>query len=94
MLSIIRTLATAAIVGLIAVSPAQAQTPTPVRDSDDRVTCSHYTVPVNLATSPTALKIDGELCSTPSERRTGQTVQLLIHGAATNHAYWDFGTIA
>jgi hypothetical protein len=38
MLSVIRTLAAAATVGLIAVSPAQAQTPTRVRDSDDRVT--------------------------------------------------------
>ena len=93
MLSVIRTLAAAATVGLIAVSPAQAQTPSRVRDSDDRVSCSHYTVPVNLVTSPTALNIEGELCATPSERRTGETVQLLIHGAATNHAYWDFGTI-
>src|SRR5215469_16347548 len=88
MFSLFRTLSAAAFVGMIAAAAAEAQT----GDADDAVRCGSDTVPVSLA--PRApLKIEGELCSTRAERRSGTTVQLLIHGAATNHSYWDFGTI-
>jgi hypothetical protein len=93
MFSPIRSIAAADIIALIAVNPAHAQTRGGDRDTDDGVTCNHYTVPVELASGLTPLKIEGELCSTNMERRSGKTVQLVIHGAATNHAYWDFGTV-
>jgi len=37
--------------------------------------------------------VSGELCATEDELSTGGTVQLLIHGAAYNHGYWDFGIV-
>lgn len=59
------------------------------------VSCHVYTgIPVALAAGePASYTIDGELCATPAELTSGETVQLLIHGATYNHTYWDFGTI-
>jgi pimeloyl-ACP methyl ester carboxylesterase len=51
-------------------------------------------IPVALGPGqPQSYTVAGELCATPSELSSGETVQLLIHGASYNHTYWDFGTI-
>src|SRR5215469_12449865 len=86
--------ATVAVLGLLAASPALAQTSVVDRADRDDVTCRNYTTPVTLSTDPSVrAEIYGELCSTSAERRSGTTVQLLIHGATYNHNYWDFGTV-
>jgi pimeloyl-ACP methyl ester carboxylesterase len=46
-----------------------------------------------VAGRPPAAIVNGELCSTNSERHFGQMVQLLIAGATYTHGYWDFGTV-
>jgi pimeloyl-ACP methyl ester carboxylesterase len=84
-------MAATAVIGVLAASPAQARDS--ASDPTNRVTCNPYTVPVQLASSPSGLNIAGELCATPFDNRADQTVQVLVHGAATNHAYWDFGTV-
>jgi pimeloyl-ACP methyl ester carboxylesterase len=59
------------------------------------VSCRTYTgIPVALAAGePKSYSIAGEMCATPRELVSGETVQLLIHGATYNQTYWDFGTI-
>jgi pimeloyl-ACP methyl ester carboxylesterase len=62
---------------------------------DDAVVCrTRASIPVALAPGqPASYMVSGELCATEDELREGATVQLLIHGAAYNHHYWDFGTV-
>jgi len=51
-------------------------------------------VPVALPPGqPARYSVSGELCATEDELSTGGTVQLLIHGAAYTHDYWDFGAV-
>jgi pimeloyl-ACP methyl ester carboxylesterase len=68
--------------------------------ADAGVSCQTYSqtgaVPASLQPTtgqPLPYKIQGELCAAPWELQDGTTVQLLLHGATYNHAYWDFGTI-
>src|SRR5262249_12147908 len=85
---VLQTTAIAAVIGLTAVSPAHAET-------DDSVSCRRVAaIPVAIAPGqPASYTVNGELCASAAETRTGTTVQLLIHGAFYNHAYWDFGTV-
>ncbi|MBO4209641.1 alpha/beta fold hydrolase [Micromonospora echinofusca] len=51
--------------------------------------CTEYSVPVALtAGGPADQTLVGELCLPDSG--TPETVQLLVHGATYNRAYWDF----
>lgn len=51
--------------------------------------CRDINIPVALmAGQPANQKVFGELCL--PRGRSPQTVQLLVHGATYNHAYWDF----
>ncbi|MEH1011912.1 alpha/beta fold hydrolase [Micromonospora sp. CPCC 206060] len=51
--------------------------------------CTEYSVPVSLtAGGPADQTLVGELCMPTSG--TPETVQLLVHGATYNRAYWDF----
>lgn len=62
--------------------------------SDESITCQRVTAQVALTPgTPASYTVNGELCATEEELSAGGTVQLLIHGAAYNHDYWDFGTI-
>jgi pimeloyl-ACP methyl ester carboxylesterase len=62
---------------------------------DDAVVCRNLaSIPVALAPGqPAGYMVSGELCATEDELHEGATAQLLIHGAAYNHHYWDFGTV-
>lgn len=62
--------------------------------ADSGVSCHLDTgIPVALAAGqPANYRTNGELCATAAELRSGETVQLLIHGATYDHRYWDFGT--
>jgi pimeloyl-ACP methyl ester carboxylesterase len=83
-----QTAAIAAMIGLTAVSPAHG-------DTDDAVSCWHVAaIPVAIAPGqPAGHTVNGELCASAPETRTGTAVQLLIHGAFYNHSYWDFATV-
>ena len=62
--------------------------------TDDSVFCRRIDAQVALTPgTPASYTVSGELCATEDELSTGGTVQLLIHGAAYNHTYWDFGTV-
>ena len=62
---------------------------------EDAVVCrTHRAIPVALARGMAAsYRVNGVLCATEDELRTGATVHLLIHGSTYNHHYWDFGTV-
>jgi len=58
------------------------------------VSCRRADLGVALAEGQPALyAVTGQLCATERELRDGATVQLLVHGAAYNHDYWDFGRV-
>jgi hypothetical protein len=60
----------------------------------NQVTCQQTVIPVAIAPGqPARYTVGGELCATVLEMRTGATVQVLIHGAAYTHDYWDFGMV-
>jgi pimeloyl-ACP methyl ester carboxylesterase len=64
-------------------------------EAENAVVCRFITaIPVALGPGqPINYTVGGELCATQEELSTGTTVQLLIHGAAYNHNYWNFGTV-
>lgn len=68
--------------------PAEPSVP----PSSIAVRCVAYPdVPVALSSGePSTSRVWAELCSTPDELRAARAVQLLIHGATYNHAYWDW----
>ena len=82
-------------IALISCLPAFSQNFQQSPNADDAVVCRLFAaIPVALAPGqPASYSVSGELCATEDELSTGGTVQLLIHGAAYNHGYWDFGTV-
>src|SRR6516225_750677 len=80
----LRTAAAAAVIGLTAVSPADANT--------EEVATWRQRVAVWVALAPgqpASYLVRGELYATDDELLPGTTVQLLIHGAIYNHDYGD-----
>jgi pimeloyl-ACP methyl ester carboxylesterase len=82
-------------IALVACLPAFSQNTQQRATEDDAVVCRFLTgIRVALAPGqPASYSVGGELCATEDELSTVETVQLLIHGAAYNHDYWDFGTV-
>jgi pimeloyl-ACP methyl ester carboxylesterase len=91
---VVRLLSTAVVAGAV-LAGSSAVALGAVDGGNGGVSCSVYSgIPVALAAGqPENYSITGELCATPVELASGETVQLLIHGATYNHTYWDFGTI-
>jgi pimeloyl-ACP methyl ester carboxylesterase len=83
-----------AALALFACMPAFSQNSEEDSKADSVVCRSFASIPVALAPGqPARYSVSGELCATEDELAAGTTVQLLIHGAAYNHDYWDFGTV-
>jgi pimeloyl-ACP methyl ester carboxylesterase len=89
-----RTLLALAVAALVAGSSTTAFAHT-TQLTPNQVTCRQAAaIPVAIAPGqPARYTISGELCATVLALRTGTTVQVLVHGAAYTHAYWDFGTV-
>jgi hypothetical protein len=80
---------------LVARSPAFSQRLQHSAEAENAVVCRFITaIPVALGPGqPINYTVGGELCATQEELSTGTPLQLLIHGAAYNHNYWNFGTV-
>ncbi|MBO3741352.1 alpha/beta hydrolase [Actinoplanes flavus] len=71
------------------VATATAAPAAPSTAAETRPTCVAHTLPVRLADpGPATQTLWGELCYPRNARPT--TVQFLVHGGYSNHAYWDF----
>jgi len=84
----LRTAAAAAVIGLTAVSPADANT--------EEVATWRQRVAVWVALAPgqpASYLVRGELYATDDELLPGTTVQLLIHGGIYNHDYGDLDRV-
>ena len=63
-------------------------------DDDRRVSCRPHFLRVSLAAgAPETSWIFGQLCSAGERAEEGSAVQVLLHGATYDHAYWDYGRV-